>query len=71
MSISSRAFQVSLFALSWVVITGLSEVRAQTPIKIGIVSPTFGHAPFYEDAARFNAELAAFVREANKAQSRN
>src|SRR4051794_18599254 len=23
-----------------------------------------GHAPFYEDAARFNAELAAFVREA-------
>jgi len=22
-----------------------------------------GHAPFYEDAARFNAELAAFVRE--------
>ena len=25
-----------------------------------------GHATFYEDAARFNAELAAFVREANK-----
>ena len=25
-----------------------------------------GHAPFYEDAARFNTELAAFVREANK-----
>jgi len=25
-----------------------------------------GHAPFYEDAARFNAELAAFVREANR-----
>jgi pimeloyl-ACP methyl ester carboxylesterase len=25
-----------------------------------------GHAPFYEDAARFNAELAAFVRAANK-----
>jgi pimeloyl-ACP methyl ester carboxylesterase len=25
-----------------------------------------GHAPFYEDAARFNAELAAFVREASK-----
>jgi pimeloyl-ACP methyl ester carboxylesterase len=24
-----------------------------------------GHAPFYEDAARFNAELAAFVSEAN------
>ncbi len=25
-----------------------------------------GHAPFWEDAARFNAELAAFVRAANK-----
>jgi len=25
-----------------------------------------GHAPFYEDAARFNAELAAFVRGANR-----
>jgi non-heme chloroperoxidase len=25
-----------------------------------------GHAPFYQDAARFNAELAAFVREANR-----
>ena len=46
-SILLRSFQVSLFALAWVAITGLSEVRAQTPIKIGIVSPTFGHAPFY------------------------
>ena len=57
-SISSRAFQVSLFALSWVVITGLSEVRAQTPIKIGIVSPTFGHAPFYvaRDKGFYKAE---------------
>jgi non-heme chloroperoxidase len=25
-----------------------------------------GHAPFYEEATRFNTELAAFVREANK-----
>jgi pimeloyl-ACP methyl ester carboxylesterase len=25
-----------------------------------------GHAPFYEDAPRFNAELAAFVRSAAK-----
>jgi len=25
-----------------------------------------GHAPFWEDAARFNAELSVFVREANK-----
>lgn len=29
-----------------------------------------GHAPFWEDAPRFNAELAAFVREANGARSR-
>ena len=58
MSISSRAFQVSLFALAWVVITGLSELRAQTPIKIGIVSPTFGHAPFYvaRDKGFYKAE---------------
>ena len=35
------------------------------------VYPGIGHAPFYEDAARFNAELAAFVREANRAQNRN
>ena len=28
-----------------------------------------GHAPFYEDAARFNTELAAFVREANKTKT--
>ena len=26
-----------------------------------------GHSPFYEDAPRFNSELAAFVRTANKA----
>jgi non-heme chloroperoxidase len=25
-----------------------------------------GHAPFYEDAPRFNSELAAFVRAAVK-----
>jgi pimeloyl-ACP methyl ester carboxylesterase len=25
-----------------------------------------GHAPFWEDTARFNAELAAFVRAASK-----
>ena len=25
-----------------------------------------GHSPFYEDAPRFNGELAAFVRMANK-----
>jgi non-heme chloroperoxidase len=25
-----------------------------------------GHSPFFEDPARFNAELAAFVRSAQK-----
>jgi len=30
------------------------------------IYPGIGHAPFYEEAARFNAELAAFVREANR-----
>ena len=25
-----------------------------------------GHSPFYEDAPRFNSELGAFVRAANK-----
>jgi non-heme chloroperoxidase len=25
-----------------------------------------GHSPFFEDAPRFNAELAAFVRSAQK-----
>jgi pimeloyl-ACP methyl ester carboxylesterase len=28
-----------------------------------------GHAPFFEDAPRFNAELAAFVRDANRSNS--
>jgi non-heme chloroperoxidase len=27
-----------------------------------------GHSPFFEDAPRFNAELASFVREANRGQ---
>jgi non-heme chloroperoxidase len=35
------------------------------------VYPGVGHAPFHEDAARFNAELAAFVREANRAHGKN
>ena len=30
-----------------------------------------GHSPFYEDAPRFNAELAAFVRAANKGTDRS
>jgi pimeloyl-ACP methyl ester carboxylesterase len=30
------------------------------------VIPGIGHSPFYEDAPRFNKELAAFVSAANK-----
>ena len=36
------------FLLSGAITLGsLSLADAQTPIKIGIISPTFGHAPFY------------------------
>ena len=36
------------FLLSGAITLGsLSQADAQTPIKIGIISPTFGHAPFY------------------------
>jgi NitT/TauT family transport system substrate-binding protein len=58
MWIPSTAFQVLLLAFTSVAIIGLSEVRAQTPIKIGIVSPTFGHAPFYvaRDKGFYKAE---------------
>ena len=35
-----------------------TQAPAQTPIKIGIISPTFGHAPFYVARAKgfYNAE---------------
>jgi non-heme chloroperoxidase len=33
--------------------------------KLSIYDGT-GHSPFYEDAPRFNSELAALVRTANK-----
>jgi hypothetical protein len=38
------------------------------PASIGFGGPShgIGHAPFWEDAARFNAELAAVVRAAGK-----
>ena len=38
-----------------------SAMRAKLSVYQGI-----GHAPFFEDAPRFNAELAAFVRSAQK-----
>jgi non-heme chloroperoxidase len=33
--------------------------------KLSVYDGT-GHSPFYEDAPRFNSELAALVRAANK-----
>jgi non-heme chloroperoxidase len=47
--------------------TGTAQYTAKTipGAKLSIYEG-IGHAPFYEDAARFNTELAAFVRGANK-----
>jgi non-heme chloroperoxidase len=46
---------------------GTAEYTAKTipGAKLSVYQGV-GHAPFYEDAARFNTELAAFVRSANK-----
>ncbi len=49
---------------------GTAEYTAKTiPGAKLSVYQGIGHAPFYEDAARFNAELAAFVRDANKTKT--
>jgi pimeloyl-ACP methyl ester carboxylesterase len=46
---------------------GTAEYTAKTiPGAKLSVYQGIGHAPFYEDAARFNTELTAFVRGANK-----
>lgn len=46
---------------------GTAEYTAKTiPGAKLSVYQGIGHAPFYEDAARFNSELAAFVRGANR-----
>ena len=46
---------------------GTAEYTAKTipGAKLSIYQG-IGHAPFYEDAPRFNTELAAFVRAASK-----
>jgi non-heme chloroperoxidase len=41
-------------------------VRSSCPGLSWSIYQGGGHAPFYEDATRFNAELAAFVRAAVK-----
>ncbi len=38
---------VGLFLVTAAMLVMVSEAGAQTDIKIGIISPTFGHAPFY------------------------
>jgi ABC-type nitrate/sulfonate/bicarbonate transport system substrate-binding protein len=38
---------VLLSSVFLVLLAAVGELRAQTAIKIGIISPTFGHAPFY------------------------
>ena len=47
-------------------IVGANHTAAKIPgAKLSLYDGV-GHAPFWEDTARFNAELAAFVRAANK-----
>ncbi|MSP37773.1 MAG: ABC transporter substrate-binding protein, partial [Deltaproteobacteria bacterium] len=49
-----RQWRFRLLLVS-IIILGLftpPHAQAQTPIKIGIVSPTFGHAPFYVARAK-------------------
>ncbi|MGN6717666.1 MAG: hypothetical protein ACTHLX_09770, partial [Candidatus Binatia bacterium] len=45
--IENRLVIVSVLLSAVMVLGNLSQADAQTSIKIGIISPTFGHAPFY------------------------
>jgi ABC-type nitrate/sulfonate/bicarbonate transport system substrate-binding protein len=45
--LSLRTLRTVLLTLVIVQIVAIGELKAQTAIKIGIISPTFGHAPFY------------------------
>jgi non-heme chloroperoxidase len=47
-------------------VAGAKHTAATIPGAKLSVYDGVGHAPFWEDAARFNAELSAFVRAANK-----
>jgi pimeloyl-ACP methyl ester carboxylesterase len=44
--------------------TAYGDLHAAARAKLSVYDRT-GHAPFWEDTARFNAELSAFVRTAN------
>jgi ABC-type nitrate/sulfonate/bicarbonate transport system substrate-binding protein len=49
--ITKRARLVILLPCIWIVFNP-GRATAQTQVKIGIVSPTFGHAPFYVARAK-------------------
>jgi pimeloyl-ACP methyl ester carboxylesterase len=51
---------------SLILLAGAKHTEAAIPGAKLSVYDGVGHAPFFEDAPRFNAELAAFVHEANK-----
>ncbi len=51
-----------------ILLTAAKHTAAAIPGARLSVYEGVGHAPFYEDAPRFNAELAAFVRDAAKGQ---
>ena len=44
---SPKMFRTILLTLVILQLIAAGELRAQVEIKIGIISPTFGHAPFY------------------------
>jgi len=45
--IGNHLLAVTFLLSAAITLGSLSQADAQTPIKIGIISPTFGHAPFY------------------------
>jgi non-heme chloroperoxidase len=51
-----------------ILLAGAKHTESVVPGAKLSVYEGVGHAPFFEDAPRFNAELARFVREANKPQ---
>ena len=52
MSRAKRTLTIALLGVTVCALLGIGNLRAQTPIKIGIISPTFGHAPFYVARAK-------------------
>jgi len=70
MSRARRTLTITLLGVTVCALLGIGNLRAQTPIKIGIISPTFGHAPFYVarekgfyKAEGLNAEVIVMNRD--------